>query len=933
MRELAAQLADEGAIVLYGGCDSVVRTPYGAFGEALDHLVRDRRATSAADEVDPAREALARLTPDLAAAEARRSAGMETEVDAERHLLHTEVTELLVAVSERAPVLLVLEDLHWADVPTLLLVRHIVRTAASARMLLLSTFRDVEADVPATLSETLAELSRSEGVSRLRVGALENDDVAEFVRLATGAEPEPDVTEGLATLTAGNAFLLTELWRELVDAQAIEVSSRHVRLVRPLDAIATPDTVLEVVGQRVARLDPTTVAVLELGAVAGSEFELDAVRRAIGLEEGPLLDAVDQAVRSGLVVEAPRHGLSYRFAHELVRRSVIDRVSASRRAELHLRVAQGLESMPPADTPRSRLAELAHHYAAAAPIGDRETAVSYNLRAAESATASLAFDEAVGHLRTALEVGVGHLLQRAEVNLELGDACHRAGRSLDALAAFREAAEVARELGDAELLARAAIGFEEACWRPAIHDAGAIELLEEAVAAVGPEQSGLRVRMLGALTRALDFRGEHEPAVASRDEATAMARSLGDRHALGWVLSSAYWSRGARSDDEVNAMLREALAIGEELDDPTIRAEALWWLVPSYVALRDHEAARAALARLFELAGQLNEPFRLHVAEHYSAALALCVGDLAAAEAAAARSHEWSRLLRGRDASGVYGIQMFGIRREQGRLAELAPAVRVLASRSARGAWSPALAVVLADLGMLDEARRELGRIRAEGLSAQQSTLWLATLVYLTDAVAAVGDESLAADVYEALAPYEGLNVQIGHLVACYGSADRYLGMLATVLGEWDRAHRHFEAASALNESLGARTWLAHTRVEHARMLLARRAGDDRALAASLLRDAVADGEALGLARVLTHAASLGGASGPGRAPPDGLSAREVEILGLVALGLSNREVGARLHISEHTAANHVRSILRKTGSANRTEATTYAHRHGLVVS
>ena len=163
-------------------------------------------------------------------------------------------------------------------------------------------------------------------------------------------------------------------------------------------------------------------------------------------------------------------------------------------------------------------------------------------------------------------------------------------------------------------------------------------------------------------------------------------------------------------------MLVEAVEIGEELDDTEIRAEALWWLVPSFVALCDHGAARDALDRLFDLARRLNEPFRLHVAEHYASALALCDGDLARAEAAALRSHEWSRLLTGRDASGVHGIQMFGIRREQGRLAELAPVVRVLAATASGGAWAPGLAAVLADLGMHDEARRELARIRADGL-------------------------------------------------------------------------------------------------------------------------------------------------------------------------------------------------------------------------
>ena len=185
------------------------------------------------------------------------------------------------------------------------------------------------------------------------------------------------------------------------------------------------------------------------------------------------------------------------------------------------------------------------------------------------------------------------------------------------------------------------------------------------------------------------------------------------------------------------------------------------------------------------MAERTAQPFMNHVAEHYGSAIALCDGNLAEAEAMAERSHEWGRLLTGRDASGTHGIQMFGIRREQGRLAELAPAVRILAGQVDReGPWRPGLVAVLAELGMEREARRELSSLAAEGIDGFRTSLWLATLTYLTDACAAVGDEAMAAIVYPELEPLAGTNVMIGHLVACYGAADRYLGMLAATLGE-----------------------------------------------------------------------------------------------------------------------------------------------------
>jgi DNA-binding CsgD family transcriptional regulator len=278
----------------------------------------------------------------------------------------------------------------------------------------------------------------------------------------------------------------------------------------------------------------------------------------------------------------------------------------------------------------------------------------------------------------------------------------------------------------------------------------------------------------------------------------------------------------------------------------------------------------------------------------------------------------------------VYGIQMFSVRREQGRLAELAPVIRILSGETdRRGPWRPGLVALLAELGMEKEARRELAWIVAEGLDAYRESLWLTSLTYLTDACVTLGDASTAALVYPELAQFGGGNVMIGHLVSCYGAADRYLGMLASVLGETELAAGHFERALALNRRMGVRTWLAHTAFEYGRFLLARGRGE-RALADELLAEAASLATAIGMPTLVERIASLGASPAP-PALPDGLTPREAQILGLIARGLSNREIGRTLTISEHTAANHVRSILRKTNCANRTEAASYAHRHRLV--
>ena len=931
VREFATTAADDGALVLYGACDAVVRTPYGPFVEALDHLARVLDPDELSAALGTTGGELTRLLPELAVRVPDLPPPVKADPDTERHRLHTAVNDLLTSVGRPRPVLLVLEDGHWADAPTLLLLRHLARAAGSARVLLLCTFRDTQADVPAMLSETLADLRRSDDVVRLRLSGFSGDEVTEFVRRAAGGDlgtGPPELAQVIGNLTEGNAFLVCELWRALVETQFVEIADTKIRLTRPVTDLGTPDSVREVVSQRLSRLAPGTTELLELAATAGAEFELDTVRRAAGLGEPELLAALDEAGSSGMIEELSSRTLAYRFTHELVRRALYDRPSGRRRAELHLRIAEALES---AEGRSGRaLADLAYHFAAAAPFGGGARGVEYNVRAGRAAGAALAFDEAADRLQTALELGIKKLPERAEVLLELGTARHRAGKSLEALEAFRAAADISRELQNGDLLAQAAIGYEEACWRPAIVDPRPVELLEEAVAALGDASSELRVGVLGGLSRALDFRGDHERGAIVRTSAITMARRLDDRAGLATVLMRAYWSRGTSSLEEIVAMLTEAIALGEELEDTEIRAEATSWRVPAFVALADIDAARAEVAVLLEMAEQTAQPFMLHVAEHYGSAIALSDGKLEAAEAIAQRSHEWSRLLTGRDASGVYGIQMFSVRREQGRLPELAPVIRILARNEERaGPWLPGLVSVLVELGMEAEARRELSRVASDGLDRYRESLWVASLTYLTDAAAALGDETTAALVYPELEPLAGANVMIGHLVTYYGAADRYLGMLASTLGEWERAELHFERALELNRRMGAQTWLAHTAYEYARMLLARGSGEGDRVGA-LLGEASTHAERIGMPALLGRIRALG-PTAPPAALPDGLSSREVQILALVARGLSNREIGTALFISEHTAANHIRSILRKSGCANRTEAASYAHRHGLA--
>jgi DNA-binding CsgD family transcriptional regulator/tetratricopeptide (TPR) repeat protein len=933
VREFAHEAATAGALVLYGACDSAVKRPYGPFVEAIEPLVRSIDEGTLLAALGPQRAQLARLLPDLAQPVEERPLPVAADPDTERHRLHGAVGDLLAAAGRRAPLVVVIEDGHWADTPTLLLLRQLARGSSEARALVVTTFRDTEAEVPEALSAALVDLRRSEGVVRLRLGGLTTEEIGEFVGRALGEDSTADpreVAHMLSELTGGNAFLMTELWRTLLESEMVSANHASAGLARALPELGSPEGVREVVSQRLARLSTATTRLLDLAAVAGPEFDLSAIAAA-GLTDDERSAALEQAIAHGMIEEVPSARLAFRFTHELVRRALYDRMPRLRRAELHLRVAEALAQARPV-AGRRGLAALAYHFGAAAPVDGPRRAIEYSLLAGRAALRTLDFEEAAARFAFALELGIDDPRRQAETQLELGNARLRAGGSSEAMEAFRAAAQTARDIHDPGLLTLAAVGFEETCSRPGITDQGAVELLEEASREIGDADSELRVKLLAGLGRGYAFIGDYAASDVVRQDGIAMARRLGDRLGLTTLLVLSYWSVGDGDLEQTLEELSEARELAEGLDASDLQGEAMAWRVAGLISRGELRLAERELAEVHALAARTRQPFTLHVAEHYASTLALCAGRLADAEAAARRSHEWSRLLSGVPASGVYGIQMFAIRREQGRLAELAPVVRVLAGREGlRGAWRPGFAALLAELGMEDDARRELARVLHEGLDQFRSSLWVASLTYLADACALVGDEALAAELYPELAPLGGGNVVIGNGVACYGAADRYLGRLAATLRDHELAIEHLERALTLNQAMGAATWVAHTLYEYGRTLRVRGRHDDEAQASALLSESATLAERIGMPVLLARARSLGARAATSTAPPDDLSWREVDILRLVAAGLSNREIGDELCISGHTVANHVRSILRKTGAANRTEAAGYAHRHDLL--
>ena len=478
----------------------------------------------------------------------------------------------------------------------------------------------------------------------------------------------------------------------------------------------------------------------------------------------------------------------------------------------------------------------------------------------------------------------------------------------------------------------AAIGYEDAGWRPG-PEHRPVDMLEEAVTALGEHPTELRVQLLAGLSRALDMQGEHDRASIVRTNAIELARALDDRAGLASLLVRSYWSRGSTPLEQIVDMLAEARVLGQQLGNPEIEAEAISWIVPAYVAMADIPPARAATAELREMARITGQPFYSHVAAHYGAALALSEGRLDVADAMARRSQEAGRMLTGRDASGTYGIQMFSIRREQGRLAELAPVIRILC----RG--EPAAGSVAA------RARLPAGRARDGGRGPPRArphprrgpravSRALARVAHVPDRRVRRSCEtrrSRPSSMPNLSTPdrHERDDRTSRRLLWRGGPLPRDAGGDPGRMGT--RRATTSSTAIALNRKMEMRTWLAQTEYEYARMLLAQGPAE-RDRAASHLSRAAELAADIGMSALSSRVAALGAPVAPA-ALPDDLSGREAEVLRLVARGLSNREIGSALFISEHTAANHIRSILRKTGCANRTEAASYAHRHGLAAT
>jgi len=920
--ETAQELDERGSAVLLGTCSDAMGAPYQPFVEPIGVLLS---AVVAGD-----------LVLDWTAEERDRKLGsLRTIVGAERpradddgeqlfaRQLFDVCADVISAAAVVRPLVLVLEDVQWAGDTALRLLRHVVGRTTEARLLILVTQRTTAPDRSAALVSTVAELYRSEGVRRLDIDGLSTEEITEFLVHESGGTPRVARAPAavLRDLTGGNPFLLQEVWREAASRGGLPA-------IGDVDLHA-PETLLDSVSHRLTGLPAVHRGTVETAAVIGEEVSialLTAVARHAGSEASAAAvtyAGLEAAAAVGLLESVRGVDCVFGFPHGLARQAVLDLMTDYRRAVENARVAEVLE----AEFPAAELwvQRLAHHYAGAQALGYADKAVQYLAAAAAAAETAVAHHEAARLFERAAAIA-STPVDRDELRL-------RAARSYLRSSQFGRARDLNESIAASThglQRLRAAVGLEAASWRTGEPGERSVEALTSALAEIDLGDSDpMSIRGIAALGRAQAFTGDRAASASNGARAVALARATGEESLLATALQIGLQLDTAPSElsdklARATELTELAKKIGElrHLGPASYHRAAICYVQgdPSGFATAHNDLARAA-----RVTGQ---PFWAWVESCLTYGAAFLRADFAGATRIIADAGELSRSFEhGRETAGPSGLQTYMVRRETGQLDQ----VRGLISgtEDVTGYWAPGLLALYCELGLRDPAARVLGFLLDRDLPRHQmSATWPIVLSFLADAAIWLSDPVSARRLLPLALPYAGLNLMGGEFLALVGSADRQIGALESLLGR-PTADDRFAAALEMDSRMGSPLHLAATQTAIVAHL--HRTGRDATRAAEIAGQARALCGRYGLARVGRMLEAIEGA-GPGRAPSSqGLTSREAEVLGLLGQGLSNRRIAEALFISENTAANHVRSILMKTGAANRTQAAMFASGHGLL--
>jgi DNA-binding SARP family transcriptional activator/tetratricopeptide (TPR) repeat protein len=838
---LAAKLAVDaranGAVVTYGRCDEGLEAPFQPFVEALDQLL-------AATNVDALVASLGvrarRLTPLLPGLQARESGGAEPAGDpaAARYELFDAIDAVLEHVSTSAPVVFVLDDLHWADATSLLLLRYLARSPRQAPVLLVGTYRHTELGRSHPLADCLADLRSSGRLDNLLLPGLKETDIAELLHARRGEAPPAVLVAALHEQTDGNPFFIEEVMRHLREDRA---TSGDV-----------PVGIRDVIRRRLSRLPSAANDVLRVAAVIGNEFDLHTLTDATGLPREALLDALDEAVAAQVVAEVHGRFGAFAFNHALVRQTLYSELRPGHRAQTHWRVGQALAVTHPGDVHLRAV-----HLAEGVLAGDAFEAVDAAVAAGDHAREVLAFEQAVEQYNRAVAILDRMALDDANrryLALEgLGKAYLCTGDQTLMRAAVFEAADLARAHGWPHRLAEVACCFRFADVTQ--HDAAILGLIDEALAAMGSRDDPRLIRLL--LTRRAQTQVVGDLDTDAADAAVAMARRLGDPAGLRLALSGRAIALVLSPQlKELFDACDEALKASAEFQPTHEHAQAMHALSLGCLRAGDRAGFEAASNEARAEFEQCHEELAVWLTRVLEVLVAIADGRF---DDAAQLGRRYADPLPNYPTAALISTAQLGIAElERGQHAEVIPvAERVLAEIPERSYWAW-LATAYHDVGRTEDARRIFDQYAADNWAAVPGAFSRAVaLRHLAELCARFGDRDRAASFRPLVEPWTGQLWIAGQGASLEGAADRALGQLDTVLGEFEMAQREFEAALTLERRFGATALIARTLYWYARMLRARNAGRDRVNAVRLLDEALETTACLDMAILHRQCAEL----------------------------------------------------------------------------
>ena len=796
------------ATVLYGRCDES-GVPFEPFRSVVDTCVEYAPLDLLAEHVAHVGGELTRLCPLLGSRVPTTPMPTGSDDATERFLAFNAAADLLRRIAGRRPLVLILDDLQWAEPTALLLLRHLVRTLVDVPVLVLVSRRDPGEQMSDPLRTALADLDRSE-VRHLHLTGLDETELAQLVLAASVALPDPelrDVTGRLRDDTAGNPLFASQLVRHWMDlgraADPLASQHGHPTMVMP-DGV--PPSLREVVWSRVRTLGPDVFAVLAAASVLGPEFFEDVLLETVDLSESTVIEALDAATAAGILIDLRSVRRAMRFVHGLVANAMYSEIGSSSRARMHERVVRALTKDGGPLHPDVVL-QLARHCALA---GLTEETLHWSISAGDHAFEHLAPTEAAHHYQVALDAAeVLHRPdgQRADLLVRLGHAQYRAGDP-QAEATLVRGAKLAQRTGQHEALIRSALVTDLGVPRVDRLVREQLEVAEAALAAADPADTATYARLLALLAKYLTFTPDVERRVALAHHALRLAEESEDPTIVAGVAPSALAALWAPGNERLRSdVVARALSAAEATGDPLLQFRVN--LAAHQVAIQSADAAMAGhtITRLRANAQSIGEPYVrwiILLSETFEATMA---GRLSDAETLATEALDLGLQIAAPDAFAMYAAEFFTLATFAGRHGELFPLVeQAVAENPGVLPFRLAYGIICVEVGRADAAQEILHEGVESGFAnLDVDNFWMTSVIAYAIIAIELDDRVAAAELLPVIEPH-ATEISFNG-VTSQGPVAAYAGKLASLLGRHDEAEGHLRAALATATAFG---WTYH---------------------------------------------------------------------------------------------------------------------------